>query len=153
MTPNLCGRPRTSPNPAGSPFFFRYLGSRGAALAVVALLGLAGPSAAAPGDPAAGAAVYDRCLACHALAYNRTGPKHCGLIGRRAGSVPGFAYSPAMTASGIVWSPETLDRFLADPLGIVPGTSMTYDGVKDPQARADLIAFLVQTSASGETCP
>ena len=122
-------------------------------LVTATLLGLSGIAGATSGDPDAGAKIYDRCLACHALTYNRTGPKHCGLIGRRAGSIAGFDYSPAMIDSGIVWSPETLDRFLADPLAAVPGTFMTYDGVKDPQERADLIAFLVQASDSSETCP
>ena len=84
-----------------------------------------------------------RCQACHALERNRTGPKHCGLIGRTAGTAPGFrGYSAALKGSGIVWSAESLDRFLADPLGTVPGTRMGYAGVKDPQERADLIAFL-----------
>jgi len=90
----------------------------------------------------AGEAVYARCQACHALAYDRTGPRHCGLFGRRAGSVPGFAYSPAMRRSGIVWNARTLDRFLADPPAVVPGTSMTYAGVKDGKERAALIAYL-----------
>ncbi|MCD6674372.1 MAG: cytochrome c family protein, partial [Burkholderiaceae bacterium] len=89
--------------------------------------------AAAPapvGDPAAGAKIYTRCEACHALAYDRTGPRHCGLIGRKAGSVPGFDYSDAMKRSGIVWNAKTLDRFLADPMKAVPGTTMGYAGVK-----------------------
>jgi len=112
-------------------------------------LALAGASAlAAPpgrvGNAQAGQAVYDRCLACHALEYDRTGPRHCGLFGRRAGSVPGFAYSEAMKRSRIVWDAKTLDLFLADPLKTVPGTSMGYAGVKDRQERADLIAYLKQ---------
>ena len=72
------------------------------------------------GDPDNGEAIYARCAACHALAYDRTGPRHCGLFGRRAGSVQGFAYSPAMQRSKIVWNEETLDRFLASPLTYVP---------------------------------
>ena len=94
------------------------------------------------GDPKAGEAVYGRCLACHALEYDRTGPRHCGLIGRRAGSVPGFPYSDAMKRSHIVWNAQTLDRFLADPMRTIPGTAMGYAGVQDPQERADLIAWL-----------
>jgi cytochrome c len=102
------------------------------------------------GDPAAGAAIYDRCVACHALAYDRTGPRHCGLLGRRAGSVQGFAYSPAMKDSSIVWTGETLDRFLANPWKAVPGTAMGYAGVADAKERADLIAYLEQASRSPE---
>ena len=98
---------------------------------------------AAAGDPKAGEQVYSRCLACHAIDYDRTGPRHCGLIGRKAGSVPGFQYSQAMKKSGIVWNTKTLDRFIKDPLKTVPGTAMGYDGVKDPKERADLIAYLL----------
>ena len=105
-------------------------------------------AALAAGDPAAGEAVYSRCLGCHALEYNRTGPKHCGLIGRYAGSAAGYEYSPAMKSSGVVWNEKTLDRFLADPPGTVPGTTMTYAGVPQAKDRADLIAYLEQQSAS-----
>jgi cytochrome c len=105
-------------------------------------------AALAAGDPAAGEAVYSRCLGCHALEYNRTGPKHCGLIGRHAGSVAGYEYSPAMKSSKLVWNEKTLDRFLADPPGTVPGTTMTYAGVPQAKDRADLIAYLEQQSAS-----
>jgi cytochrome c len=104
-------------------------------------------AALAAGDPKAGEAVYSRCLACHSLEVNRTGPKHCGVVGRRAGSVPGYDYSPAMKRSKLVWNENTLERFLADPLGTVPGTTMTYAGVPDAKERADLIAYLRQESA------
>ena len=110
------------------------------ALFLAALLLPAAASAA--GDPARGAAIYERCAACHALAYDRTGPRHCGLIGRRAGSVPGFAYSEAMKRSGIVWNARTLDRFLAAPMKAVPGTAMGYAGIADAGERRDLIAYL-----------
>ncbi len=118
------------------------------AIVVLALAASCAPASAAPsgvaGRAAAGQAVYERCLACHALEYDRTGPRHCGLFGRRAGSVPGFAYSGAMQRSRIVWDEKTLDLFLADPMKTVPGTSMGYAGVKDRQERADLIAYLRQ---------
>ena len=104
----------------------------------------------AAGDPLRGKEIYARCLACHALAYDRVGPRHCGLLGRRAGSVPGFAYSGAMKKSGIVWNEKTLDRFLADPTHAVPGTAMTYAGVEDAQERADLIAFLAAADRSAD---
>jgi cytochrome c len=105
------------------------------------------------GDPKAGETIYGRCLACHALAYDRTGPRHCGLFGRRAGSVQGFAYSEAMQESQIVWSENTLDRFLANPLAAVPGTTMGYAGVADAQERADLIAYLRAASSAPALCP
>ena len=102
----------------------------------------------ASGNAKAGEALYSRCLACHALAYDRTGPRHCGLVGRRAGSVEGFDYSEAMKHSSIVWSPVTLDRFLANPLQVVPGTTMGYAGINDARERADLIAYLVEAGRS-----
>ncbi|HJW11091.1 MAG TPA: c-type cytochrome, partial [Albitalea sp.] len=102
---------------------------------------VAAPAGAAP-DPVRGEQLYTRCLACHALAFDRVGPHHCGLFGRPAGSVPGFDYSAAMKKSRIVWNDKTLDRFLTRPLKMVPGSSMTYDGVADPNDRADLIAYL-----------
>jgi cytochrome c len=123
------------------------------ALAGVALVVSAAASAAAQpmhGDPHAGEAIYSRCLACHALAYDRTGPRHCGLFGRTAGSVKGFAYSQAMKRSKIVWNERTLDRFITDPLRTVPGTAMGYAGVKDPKERADLIAYLKSAGDSAE---
>jgi cytochrome c len=98
-----------------------------------------------------GEALYERCQACHSLERNRTGPKHCGLIGRRAGSLPGIEYSPAMRGWGIVWTRENLDRFLADPPGTLPGTTMGYAGIEDAGERADLIAYLAAAGKS-ELC-
>lgn len=124
------------------------------ALAAVALALVAGAPSAAPqvvplqGNPENGATIYERCAACHALAYDRTGPRHCGLFGRRAGSVQGFAYSSAMKRSKIVWNEKTLDRFLASPLTVVPGTAMGYAGVTNQKERADLIAYLKQANQS-----
>lgn len=116
---------------------------------------LAGASMAAPnaqgnvtGRAQRGEQIYARCLACHALSYDRVGPRHCGLIGRRAGTVPGFDYSAAMKKSGIIWNEATLNRFLAKPLKMVPGSSMTYDGVPDAKERGDLIAYLKQAGGS-----
>lgn len=121
----------------------------GVALAVAAMAAAA--SAPLPtGDPKAGKAVYARCFACHALAYNRTGPKHCGLLGRRAGGVAGFEYSDAMKRANWVWDRKNLDRFLTDPLKTVPGTTMGYAGIKDKKARADLIAYIEQAAGSAE---
>jgi cytochrome c len=106
--------------------------------------------AAAAGDARRGEQLYARCAACHALAYDRVGPRHCGLLGRRAGSVAGFDYSAAMAMSNIVWSAKSLDRFLANPTGVVPGTTMTYAGIKDPGERADLMAYLASAGKTAE---
>jgi cytochrome c len=105
------------------------------------ILALAAP-AMADGDVAHGRKIYERCQGCHSIDRNRAGPRHRGLFGRRAGTVPGFEYSKAMRRSGIVWTAETLNRFLAAPIKAVPGTTMGFDGVKDPHERADLIAYL-----------
>jgi cytochrome c len=123
----------------------------GAALAIaVAAPPVAAKDVALQSDPRNGEAIYTRCLACHALAYDRTGPRHCGLFGRRAGSVKGFDYSEAMKGSKIVWNEKTLDRFLASPLTAVPGTTMGYAGVTDSKERTDLIAYLKQADASAQ---
>lgn len=115
--------------------------ARAIAAAAIAT-GVPAAVAAPAGNAARGEALYERCFACHSLETDRAGPRHCGLFGRRAGSVPGFDYSPAMRASGIVWGAETLDRFLAAPTAVVPGTSMGYAGIASAQERADLIAYL-----------
>lgn len=110
-------------------------------LLVLGWLGISPFARAAP-DAVRGEQLHVRCIACHALATDRVGPRHCGLLGRRAGSVPGFEYSQAMKKSGLVWDEKTLNRFLAKPLAVVPGSSMTYDGVPLARDRADLIAYL-----------
>jgi len=120
-------------------------------LVPVAMFALAAVSAgitahAAP-DAARREQLYARCAASHALTFDRVGPRHCGLLGRRAGSVPGFDYSPAMKKSGIVWNEKTLNQFLSQPLATVPGTSMTYAGVPEASDRADLIAYLKAANA------
>lgn len=100
---------------------------------------------------ARGAVIYERCAACHALQSDRTGPHHCGLIGRRAGSVPGFNYSPAMRKSRIIWTEANLDRFIKAPMAFIPGTAMGYDGIKNDAERHDLLVFLRQEGMS-EKC-
>jgi cytochrome c len=123
-----------------------------AAIAVAVAMVSPMPLLAEPlrGDPARGEPIYDRCIACHAIERDRTGPRHQGLIGRRVGSVPGFAYSPAMKkagAAGMAWDEATLDRFLESPTKFLPGTKMGYVGIKNAQERADLIAYLKKAGA------
>lgn len=96
----------------------------------------------AGGDARRGEAAYQaRCSACHSADANRIGPSHRGVVGRRAGAVTGYAYSSALSASGLVWSPGTLDRWLAGPTRLVPGTRMGVS-VPDAQQRRDIIAYL-----------
>lgn len=86
-----------------------------------------------------------RCSSCHAIgpsASNGFGPQLNGLFGRRAGSVPGYAFSPAMKRANIVWSDKTLAAFLDDPDDFVPGTKMRFWGMSNAKQVGDLLAFL-----------
>ena len=122
------------------------------AAVLAALLSGGASASAADGNAERGEEIYTRCLACHTLAQNRVGPRHCGLFDRKAGSVPNYAYSPAMKKYGVTWNEETLDRFIENPMKTVPGTKMGYAGVKDAQERADLIAYLKRATSDPETC-
>jgi cytochrome c len=123
-------------------------------LLVVLVVGLLAPDAAlaATGDPVRGEAIYQRCLACHSLEHNRVGPRHCGLFGRKAGTLKGYQYSAAMKKYGVTWNEKTLDHFLENPMKVVPGTKMGYAGVKDAQERADLIAYLAKATRDPKIC-
>ena len=83
-----------------------------------------------------------RCGACHALDDNGAGPRHRGLLGRKAGTQPGFEYSEALRRSGLVWSRQTLDRWLADPNALVPGNKMVVQLANDAGERAAIIEWL-----------
>jgi len=117
---------------------------------LIAVLGLgllvvASPAAAQ--DAKAGARVFEiYCNSCHTLttptAY-KPAPRLAGVIGRKAGSLPGYDASLVMKTWGRVWTPALLDAFIADPGGVVPGTTMPINvRVRDAKKRADLIAFL-----------
>jgi cytochrome c len=123
-------------------------------LLVVLVVGLLAPEAAlaATGDPVRGEAIYQRCLACHSLEHNRVGPRHCGLFGRKAGTLKDYQYSTAMKKYGVTWNEKTLDHFLENPMKVVPGTKMGYAGVKDAQERADLIAYLAKATRDPKIC-
>ena len=129
-----------------------------AAFAASGAASIAAAMAAAPADNTAatlqrGEQIYSRCVACHAINRNRTGPLHCGLFGRRAGTATGYDnYSVAMRRAGIVWTERSLDTFLAAPLQTLPGTSMGYAGIRAPAERADLIAWLRQATQPGVSC-
>jgi len=98
---------------------------------------------AAGGDAAKGKVLYQACAACHSIDENDIGPKHRGVFGRQAGSVADYNYSPALKRSGITWDDATLDRWLANPSSLVPGTKMFFK-IDDAQGRADVIAYLKQ---------
>jgi cytochrome c len=94
-------------------------------------------------DAEHGKTIFKACAACHATDHaNRVGPGLEGIIGRKAGTAPGFSYSSAMKQSGIVWDAKTLDAYLESPQKAVPGNRMTYTGLKNPTDRTDLVTYL-----------
>jgi cytochrome c len=117
-----------------------------AALSVLAASAFFAAAAHAAGDPVHGAEIYQRCQLCHSIEHDLVGPRHLGLLGRKAGSIPGFPYSDGMRQSGITWSETTLNQFLSGPQAYVPGTRMTFTGLPDAQDRADVIAFLKEAT-------
>jgi cytochrome c len=101
---------------------------------------------------ARGERVFGACAACHSLEPNRnmTGPSLAALWNRQAGGLASFErYSPALKSSGIVWQDNTLDEWLKDPQHFIPGNTMTFPGIKDTRQRADLLAFLKDTTQPG----
>jgi cytochrome c len=111
------------------------------AMVAIGVVLATGATAQTGGDPAAGQDLFlDRCAMCHVAEGGGQGPSLKGLYGRKAGSVAGFAYSPALKASGLTWTGPELDRFLANPQAAIPGTAMPIM-VPDAKQRADLISF------------
>ena len=98
-------------------------------------------ASASAGDPVHGEDIYQACTDCHSLDQNDVGPRHRGVYGRAAGSLPDYNYSDALKRAKIVWTEETLDKWLTDPQAFVPGTKMVFH-LDNPQDRADVIAFL-----------
>ena len=124
---------------------------RALAIGFVALLSSTGLSYAQ--DAAAGEKVFGQCRACHQIgptAKNGVGPAQNGLIGRPAGSYPGYAYSNANKSSGLTWDEATFREYIRAPQAKVPGTKMAFPGIKNEQQITDLIAFLKQYDATGQ---
>jgi cytochrome c len=99
----------------------------------------------AAADPEKGKVLFLQCRACHSLeagGANKVGPNLHGFMGRKAGLAPGFSYSEAVTQSGIVWSAEALDHWLERPSEFLPGNRMVFVGIRKPEDRANLIAYL-----------
>jgi cytochrome c len=106
--------------------------------------------ATAAGDANTGRVLYQaRCAACHSLDYNGVGPAHRGVFGRMAAQAPGFVYSDALRSSHVVWTEETLNRWLADPEKLAPGQRMGVN-VPDEKERGDLVAYLKQASSTSK---
>jgi cytochrome c len=101
-------------------------------------------SAHADGDPARGEARFQDCAACHKLeaGTNEVGPSLHGIFTRKAGELADFRYSPAMKRSGITWTAETIDKYIADPQAFIPANRMPYAGMASASDRADLVAYL-----------
>ena len=102
-------------------------------------------AAHAAGDAVAGKAVFSRCASCHQVgpsARGGFGPQLNGIVGRRAAATGDYKYSPALGASGIVWTEDALRAFLKAPSRVVPGTSMRFYGLGDDQKITDLLAYL-----------
>lgn len=98
-----------------------------------------------------GQLLFMACKACHDLEAglpHKVGPNLHGVIGRKAGTVEGFRYSEVLVTSGIVWSPATLDEFLAQPGARVPGNGMAFAGIANDADRASLIAWLLASGAA-----
>lgn len=115
------------------------------ALIFVAVVAFAGPAAADP----VGERAFQRCYACHSVVAGEDklpGPNLRGVVGRRAGALEGFAFSPAMVAAGrdrgLVWTRGMLDAYLADPEAVVPGTTMAMPPLKDARERKAVIDYL-----------
>lgn len=103
-------------------------------------------SASASAQLALGRDGFGQCDGCHSIEQDvrsGMGPNLYGIAGRRAGSLPSFPYSEALASSGITWDVASLDAFLADPSGLVPGSEMQRGAVRDPELRAAIVAYLV----------
>lgn len=114
--------------------------------AAAAVLVFAASLAHADGDAGRGEKLFEECHACHALerGTQEVGPNLHGVLGRRAGTLDDFRYSPALKRSGITWTPQSLDAYIADPQQAVPANRMPYAGMPEARDRADLIAYLLQ---------
>src|SRR5271166_2988013 len=114
--------------------------------ALVAALALTASASAAAGDPGRGKSVFaQQCAMCHTANKGGPtilGPNLFGVVGRKAGSVAGYSYSPHMKAADWTWTDDKLQAYLPAPRDMVPGTKMTYGGLHDPAKLADLMAYL-----------
>ena len=119
----------------------------GLRLACAAAILAAAGAAHADGDAARGEKRFEDCAACHSTerGVNNVGPSLFGVLDRKAGGIADFRYSPALKRSGIAWTEQSIDKFIADPQAVVPGNRMPFAGVADAAARADLIAYLAKT--------
>ncbi len=112
-----------------------------------------GGMASAAGNAAAGETVFKICKTCHRIgegAKNFVGPELNGVVGRKAGSVPGYNYSDANKNSGLTWDEATLTKYLHNPREVVPGTKMAFPGLPSDSDVANVIAYLKQFGPDGK---
>ena len=119
-----------------------------AIIGAVVLVAAAAGTAHADGDAARGEKRFEECATCHTTerGVNNVGPSLFGVFARKAGEIADFRYSPALKRSGITWTPQSLDNFIADPQKAVPGNRMPFAGMPDAADRADLVAYLQKTT-------
>jgi cytochrome c len=117
-------------------------------MALVLALVLASRPSAAGGDAARGQKLYGECIACHSFerGVHGVGPSLYGVFNRRAGELSDYRYSPALKRSGIIWTADTLDAFIADSQQFLPANRMPYAGMPDAADRDDLVAYLQQAA-------
>lgn len=123
------------------------------ALMIAGLMVLMGTTASLAQDAAAGEKVFAVCKACHQVgetAKSAVGPVLNGVVGRKAGTFPGYAYSDGNKNSGLTWDEPTFREYIRDPKAKVPGTKMIYAGLKDEQRISDLLAYLKQYGPDGK---
>ena len=113
-------------------------------IGIAAALAAFSAPALADGDADAGKKVFNKCKACHTLdeGKNKVGPTLFGVFGRSAAAVPGFKYSKALKGAGLTWDDETMEKFLAKPKDLVPGTRMAFAGLKKDDDIENVIAYI-----------
>jgi cytochrome c2 len=111
--------------------------------ALLAASQLAASTAFAAGDATRGEQIFASCAACHSAeaGTNMFGPSLFGIVGRPSASVDDYSYSPALQALKITWTSANIDKFIADPSAMAPGTKMPFK-LTNPKDRADVIAYL-----------
>ena len=124
----------------------RAVGGAITAVGIAILSQVAQSVPASAGDAVVGAQVFEKCTACHRLDRNNVGPALKGVVGRRAGSAPGYSYTKDLKEAGFTWTTERLDEWLSNPRKMMRGTKMTFPGLPKAKDRENVIEFLKQSA-------